>query len=292
MCHGLLTNVHSTFPLPFRRLINAVYQPGFLESLPPCASHSMPTFMQGAAEVEGSAVLLHPALNGTAAGGRLHSGSMGRLLLTLSLLAAVAAAAAAAWYRRRQRSRAAGGWTQSQQQRHGEKAPDEEEIELLSRHPHALHDAGMRQRRAALSPELLPARARLKALAQRQLGGSALQSGRPEAELLSLLKGLEHALAPLSVRDGTGLPNSRASMVPHASKASVTSNGAGSTQVQLLQGWGLPTDSLRVQAADLQVRRPFGRPLGRHLRLGIARFATYLCCALQLCASARLPQLP
>jgi hypothetical protein len=92
-------------------------------------------------------------------------------------------------------------------------------------------------------------------LAQRQLGGTALLSGRPEAQLLSLLNGhSEQALAPAQGHGHT-LPGDSSAGGLHDSEAHRSngsrSSGAGA-KVQLVQGWGLPTDSLRMQATNLQ----------------------------------------
>ena len=192
-----------------------------------------------------------PYVPGDAAGTALAGGGSGsKLLLLLALLAAGAAAAAVvltgrgtslaaawgpAWVRRRLRSNGAA------------EAEEDEGIELLQRGAAGVHNGGARYQRTPQPRELAPGRARLKALVQRQLGGTALLSGRPEAELLSMLNGTAHNLiqslgGPLpAAASNRSWPNYPASAA------------LGGTSVRLVRPWGLPTESLRMPAADLQV---------------------------------------
>ncbi|PRW45691.1 serine threonine- kinase receptor R831 [Chlorella sorokiniana] len=262
------TNVHGGIPAQWCnaafaqriRIIftDAMYRPAFYSSLPQCAERSLPSFMAWAAEMQLSIRLSRDdsRLNGTATAGMKHvSGISKLLLLLLALVAASAAAAAAAVHQRRRRGTIPAGRLRPRRQQHGGSVADSEEIELLERELCTLDGGGMRHRRPPLPRELAPGRARLKALAQRQLGGTALLSGRPEAQLLSLLNGhSEQALAPAQGHGHT-LPGDSSAGGLHDSEAHRSngsrSSGAGA-KVQLVQGWGLPTDSLRMQATNLQ----------------------------------------
>lgn len=234
------------------RFLDAVYNHSFASALPQCAHHSMPAFMQWVVEMQ-EAVELTLGLNGTAAAGHQPGSRVGRLLLLLvALLATGAAAAAAALYQRRRRSLSMGGRARLQRPQCGGGSTGDEEIELLGMGPSWHDGSGMRHRRPLVPAELVPGRARLKAKAQQQLGSTALLPGRPEAQLLSLLRGMEHALSPSAQKGDPPATAVRASIMPHAGAECSRSNSVA-LKVQLAQGWGLPTDSLRVQPADLQV---------------------------------------
>lgn len=229
-------------PTPLcRDLLNTSTDP----TLPPCTVHDMPKLtlwgsLQGktkrarAAAAEGEA---NAAGSGGGAGSNL-------LLLLLVVAAATAALAAAAHRKKRQQqlesARLIGGLVR-QRRRGADPLPSDEGIELLavqsdSRAEHLRH-------RRPQAQELVPGRARLKAMAQWQLGGSAARSGWREARLLSmgaLPKALAHRLEESSSSDDNREDGSG-------------SQGGSQAVVRLVRQWGLPTDSLRMDATDLQV---------------------------------------
>lgn len=186
------------------------------------------------------------------AGGAAAAGSSGRgrlLLLLLALVAASAAVAAAAlngWARH-----AVAAWGPAWRRRwHRSGATAVEEgLELLRRRPESgssSGSSGVRQRQGPRPPEVVPGRARLKALAQRQLGAAAIRSGRSEEEVLSVLQGAAHNFPAASAGRRSGRRSDHRSQPAHTA-------GSSGPPVQTVQPLGRPTESLRISSADLQV---------------------------------------
>ena len=222
--------------------------PAYIDSLPPCVHKDMPNFVTWAKEalqqIPTAAGAHNPASAALARGG-----GTGKLLLLLALLASAAAAAAAMG----RRGHAAGAWGPAWLRRiwrSSSTAAEEEGLELPQRKPDSVEGSRGRHSGVPQPSELVPGRARLKALAQHQLGGTALLSGRPEVELLSMLHGTTHSF-PLAPIGGRASPIA-GNLGQSAQLASAAFGGAAS--VQLVRRWGLPTESLRMAAADLQVR--------------------------------------
>jgi predicted Ser/Thr protein kinase len=190
-----------------------------------------------------------------AVAGAVAAGAAGRrssgVLLLLPLLAASTAVAAAVLAGRS--NRMAGAWRPAWLQRRlcsqNSRTGAEEGLQLLRRKADVQQNDGPLQRRLPKPGELAPGRARLKALAQRQLGGTALLSGRAEAQLLSVLKGTAHTFERAAASGCT--PASDGNPVqPERPGSAAYRVGFGGQQVR---HWGLPTDSLRIQATDLQI---------------------------------------
>lgn len=234
---------------------NVVQDPAFFKALPPCVRTHMPSFVSWATQVRqrldyGAGVSRNTASAAVAGGS-----NTGKLVLLLLALVAASAAAAVAVLRGRGHQAACAwrlAWLRRPQHR-STTAAEEEGLELLQPKSNSLPGGQMRHRRSLQLPELVPGRARLKALAQHQLGPMALLSGRPEAELLHILNGAAHSFAAAAAA-GSLLPAASVNLGPSEQLTS-TAAGGGATTVQLVRRWGLPTESLRMAAADLQVRR-------------------------------------
>lgn len=241
--------MHATRTAPFVlycRDIDALHEPAFFKSLPPCVAQAMPRFVSWAKDVRQRSDYPPAGAGDTRSVASAGGGSSKLLLLLLLALLAAGAAVVAtavrgsslppatawgtAWRRRRQPARRSNGAAAAQ---------DAEGIELLQHGAAVAHNGGARHRQIPQSPRLAHGRARLKALVQRQLGGTALLSGRPEAEVLHMLNHTAHSFA-VAVADGP-LP------------AVANSVRRGGASVRLVQHWGLPTESLRMPAAELQV---------------------------------------
>lgn len=138
------------------------------------------------------------------------------------------------------------------------------------------------RRRQPHASELVPGRARMKALVQRQMGGSAL-SGRREKRLLSmgtLPQALAHELNSGKRPNGAGKLASIRGGGSGDSQGSATSSGS---EPIVVRRWGLETDSLRMSVSDLQV--------GCAASCGMLFWADWTLCSLAgvPCALASVP---
>ena len=189
-----------------------------------------------------------------AAGSGSGSGGAKPLLLTVAAAAmAVTAAAAYKWQPWSRRSLKASvlpitsllRLQQRRRQRDLHSSEEDDGEELLAAMPGG--QAGQLRRRQPQALELVPGRARMKALVQRQMGGSAAPTGGWEQQLVAggtLPQDLAHRL------NGGRDPNGEGQLASGGSRGS--SSSGGHVPVVVRQ-WGLETDSLRMSISDLQV---------------------------------------
>lgn len=209
------------------------------------------------------------AASAAAAGASSAGGASKLLLLAVVAGAAAAVLAAARW---KQRSlKAALLSLPSRLRRRGQRPAalslDGDDIELLAVASDAQTDQLRRRQPHGLG--LASGRARMKALVQRQMGGSALPSGKWERRLLSqgmLPQAVAHQLdSGRHAADGGKLASVRS-----GSEGSQGSGGSSGGVPIFTRQWGLETDSLRLCVSDLQVCLTIAAAMGLGLVVAAA----------------------